>query len=613
MRRNFLVLCLPVLFLFSLWGEYRNSTSNFGALAQPKCQLLKLFGYISNMNFGFTPIETAPIQLDRSDWTGKNQVLNVSQYKNQILYLLQAEQVKRGINLYNQMVKESGSHDFSILEQMGYILLKKGAESEEEEQQLLSMYGAGIASLCESMDIYEMGIMSSNPLTQMATIQFLHHIQDDRAEEILFKAFNSPFLLSRMEAAYVLASKKSERATGMIDALMQKLPPFFRIYFPELFAMIGSTDAIAILQRLVGDAQVHVRLASILAVAKFGRDDFLQTIRAGITHSDPAEQETCAAALGYLKDSHSIPKLQKLTTSNQSSVKLAACHSLTLLGDNIYWEPIIQSAAQKNPLALHLLASIPHTESLLAKLANDYDFSISVNAALALLKKRDARAIPTLMKVLIKEDRGFIPKYSLGHSLMAWKVIHSCEQYAKKMKQDIPSITLALREKVLQEMVELPEEDFLAVAKELFDKREHDLIPLLIHLLENLSSPKAISLLQEQSKRAGAPFIRTYCHLALYRLKVEGPHQEILFKWIQEQKDKKLIRFRPILPWTAREGSDSPYLLTPEETSRLLIEALGTLAQHHDPKGIDILLEAISEGHAKNRCVIAGLLLKAIQ
>jgi len=535
--------------------------------------------------------------------------------KNQVLYLMQAGEVERGIKLYQDWTVENGRHDFGILEQMGYILLKQGAYSGDEETLLLSMYGLGIAGSTEGMDLYEMGMTSHNPMTQMATIQFLGRLQDDAVERLLFKAFSSPFLLIRMEAAHALAMHRSEAASGMIDSLMQKLPPFFHVYFPELFAMIGTPDAMGVLKRMVGHPHLSVRLASILSAARFGRDDFLTEIRAAATHSDQAEQETCAAALGYLKDSHSIPLLKKLSESRHLNVKLAACHSLEKLGDVTFREPIMESAFHKNPLAIPMLVNMPNTEPLLVSLLSDYNFHIRANAALVLLKKRNPKCVPTLMQMVIKDEKdlGFQPIYSLGHALMAWKVIPSCTQYAKKTEQDIPSITLALREQILQDALELPEEEFLKIARKLFEKKENELVPILIHLLENLNTPGAVALLQEECRHTGAPFIRTYCHLALYRMKVEGPHDDILYKWVESQRDHELFQFREMLSWTDRKEATGSFLLTPKETSRLLIEGYETLVESHEMRGIDVLLTAIRLGHEKNRYLLAGLLLKAIQ
>ncbi len=566
----------------------------------------------------FSLIEAAPYSGDRGNaGAGKNQILNRNGYisKNQVLYLMQAGEAERGIALYEQWVKENEKHDFTILEQVGHILLSQGARSNDEESQLLSMYGLGTAGSQEGMELYEIGVTSQNPVIQMATIQFLSRLQDDRVEDLLFKAFSSPYLLVRMESAYALAMRRSEKVTGMIDSLMHKLPPYMHVYFPELFAMIGTADAAGVLKQMVSHRHLSVRLASILSAAKYGRDDFLSEIRAAATHADQAEQETCAAALGYLKDSHSIPLLKTLAESPHSNVKLAACRSLERLGEITYRETIMKSALEKNPLAISLLIDMPNTDRLLTTLLSDYNFHIRANAALALLKRRQPNAIPTLLSILFKDEKdlGFQPVYSLGHSLMAWKVIPSATQYGKKMGQDISAITLALREQILQDCLELPEEDFLNIAHEIFKKKENELIPMVIHLLENLNTKGAIALLQKESRRVGAPFIRTYCHLALYRMKIEGPHKETLYKWLKQEQEQDLFQFREMLSWTDRKEAAGSFTLTPKETSRLLIETYETLAESHEREGIDLLLQAIHLGNKKNRFALAGLLLKAIQ
>ncbi len=534
--------------------------------------------------------------------------------KHRILYLMQIGEIKQGIELYRDLAKKNQKQDFSLLEEIGYILLRLGAKQADEESQLLSMYGANIAGTLESMDIYEIGMESPNLQTQMATIGFLSQIQDDRAESLLLKSFASPFLMIRMEGAYALAIRRSHLATGLIDSLMHKLPPFMHVYFPELFAMIGTSDATAILQKLMVSPFLNVRLASYLAAAKFGRDDFLKQIRSSLTHLDLAEQETCAAAIGYLKDSHSIPALVKLSQSKALNVKLAACHSLVKLGKLNYQQFIIEEAKRKNPFAISLLIDISNSSKLLAKLTVDYHLQTRVNAALVLLKKRDIRCVPTLIQILIEDERdlGFEPIYSLGRSLMAWKVIFSSKHYEKKMKRDIRTLTLSLKEKILTDALELPETVFLSIAKIIFEKKEHTLIPLLIHLLENLKTPKAIALLERQCQRTGSPFIRTYAHLALYHLGFKNLHQDFIFHWIEEQKGHEMIRFRPFLPWTEKNKKPS-FQLTPEETSSLLMTAYITLASQYENEGIHVLLNALIDGNKKNRYALAGLLLKSIQ
>ncbi|MEM7175565.1 MAG: HEAT repeat domain-containing protein [Chlamydiota bacterium] len=575
--------------------------------------LLLTFPLSMSAYFSHEPVSIANSSSNRAGQKSGLEAIEREPKKNQVLYLIQSGEIERAIGLYRQLAWEQGRYDFSLLRELGHILLLQGAKSHDDECQLISMYGTGIAGMRQATEAYQFAFSSHNATLQLAAVQFLSQNLDDQAEEALLMAFSSPFLITRLEAAHALANRKSNRATGMIDSLMQKLPPFIQVYFPELFAMIGSIDAIEALQRLARNPSLEVRLAAITAAARSGFDNFLPVIRAGATHSDYAEQETCAAALGALNDAHSIPLLKKLAQSPNKNVALAAYYSLSQLGEHDFRKAIIESARNQNPFAIHLLSAIPTATDTLKMLLHADLFDLRVNAALVLLKKRDPACVPTLLQILIRNEKdfGFQPLHSIGGALLSWKVVPSCAEYAKKTNRDIPSITLMLREQILAQALELPEEDFLILATAIFEKKQRDLIPFLVKLLENLNSAGATQLLKQQSRRVGSPFIRNYCHLALYRMKVGDPHGKILFSWVKKQKDCPLFRFRPLLPWTERHSL--AYLLTPEETSRLMIESLEALAEQHDPQGIDLILSAIQSGHPKNRYALAGLLVKALQ
>ncbi|HSX13911.1 MAG TPA: HEAT repeat domain-containing protein, partial [Chlamydiales bacterium] len=148
--------------------------------------------------------------------------------KFQIAYLMQAHEIEKSLNLYDQYRKHLGKNDFEVLEQMANILLEEGARSDDQEKQLLSIYGSGVASVSSSFDVLEAGVKSVNPETQIAAIQFLGRLQDDRSDELLIKAMSSTFFFARMEAALQLAQRKHPSCVGQIEALMYRVPPEFR-------------------------------------------------------------------------------------------------------------------------------------------------------------------------------------------------------------------------------------------------------------------------------------------------------------------------------------------------------------------------------------------------
>lgn len=534
-------------------------------------------------------------------------------HKHQICYLMQIKEIEASINLYEQYYKELGKHDFEILSQMAHILLEEGAKSKDAENQLLSLFGSSIAGVSTSLDLLEMGIHSSFPQTQIASIHYLGQMQDDRSDELLIKAMSSNFFPVRMEAAYQLANRKHRAAVGQIEALMQRIPPPFRFYFPQFFALIGTSEAITILKTLIEDPYTFVRVESILAAARYDRDDLLPAIRAAATHVNIAEQEAAACALGTLKDSKSLSKLRRMSKSKEETVSLSAAKALWMLGDNAAKSLIIDLAARKNLYAIGLLNDMEEAKELLAALIQDPNPQVQLNATIAFLKLRDSRVLSPLQELLIKDtkDLGYVPQTSPGRALSYWRIIPSAA-HQKQTLYDIPASTLYLKEHLLQEAIELPEKDFLHLALKIFESKESELIPSVVALVENLQTDTSIQLLEQNAHKAGAPLIRGYCQLALYRLHHQSSHAQALKNWIKAHCRDQMIEFRSILGIDQRV-MDADSVLTPEENSRLLVDCYQALADAHEQNSIDLILQGIKEGHPKNRYVLAGLLLRALQ
>ncbi|MES2200071.1 MAG: HEAT repeat domain-containing protein [Chlamydiota bacterium] len=538
---------------------------------------------------------------------------NRSSQKQQILYLAQTQDCKEAIKLYTLYKEQLGRHDFEVLQQIAISWIEQSARSPIPEKQILGIYGLSIAGLTASPDILELAITSPNDQVQSAGLQFLGRIQEDFAESILNKAMSSPFLYTRLEAAFYLAQRKSKTATGQIESLMYRLPPPMRYFFPEFFAIIGTSEAVSILRHLMDDSYHATKIEAILSAAKHGRDDLLPPIRAAATHLDNAEQEASAAALGYLKDMRSIKKLQKLSSHSSSLVQLAAWHSLYLLGDQQASSKIAEEAKKEDLFAIGLLGIIPGQEETLVTLLRTSNKQVQFNAAFSLLQQNDARSLPVLFPFLIRDskDLGFQPIRSVGGSMQAWKVISSVQQHAKDSFFDIQALTLAVKEHLLQKAALLPSALFLELAGALFHAKQNELVPTIVSLLENLKTPETILFLQTQSLKAGAPLIRAYCNLALFKMKQEGPYQESVIDFLKQNASQELIKFRSAVPWGMR--FIDTYHLTPEESSSLVISAYETLLHKQENLGIDLLLEAIASGHPHNRPVLAGILIQALQ
>ncbi len=528
-----------------------------------------------------------------------------------ILFLIQQGEHKQAIHLYQQTIaKPQGEHDFEFLHQMGLKILESGSHQEDPESQLLTLFGASVSAHEEAHYILEESLKSRFPQMQVIALEALAHVQNDRADQALLRALGSPSLLVRYEAIRQLCKKKHPQAVIQAESLMYKSPRFLMPLYPPLFAMIEDPQATKILRKLLNQTSGSVRLVTLLSLIKYQRDDLLPQIRSQASHFDCAQQEASAYALGEMQDEQALPKLQALAHSPHSTVALAAQFALYSLGREEAIQAIEAQAEKGDLFAISALGKIADHPRLLIQLLSHKNRQIRFNAAIALLQQNHLHSLSFIQDILLQErDLAFIPFSSPGQTFKAWKIVPSAHQLFNE-DQAAYLEQVELKKTLLRKMRELSASHFLLFAHQIFNKQQNELVPYTAELLEDLATKEAIACLKEHHQQLGAPLVRNYCNLALYRLKEPGPYAEQLRQWIKNQNQTEFIRFQAFEPW---KWEGNHYSLTPEQSSQLLINAFEALAAHQEREGIDTLLDAIATGHKKNKYALAGLLLRATQ
>lgn len=534
--------------------------------------------------------------------------------QNHMLYLMHSGDLVRALEEYRSYTKQVGCHDVDVLERIGLVLLDQGYRTKDPEVQVLTLFGAAISMNEKALYIIEEAMSNEQPQIQLMALNFLAKYHNNRADQIMHRALTSNIVLIRFEAALHLAAMKDQKAVGQTEALMVKVPEQAWCLFPQIYGLIGTPEAKKILRKMSSHKDEMVRIATILSISENGHDDMLPIIRRLASHHEPAQQEACAIALGVLHDETSVPRLRELAKSKADTVSLAALVSLYQLGHKDAKEQIEAMAMKGSIFAIYQLGKIPGSEPVLAKILQSTNPHIKTNAAIALLERRDIRCALPLVELVLRgpKDLALMQVESPGKSMNCYRVVPSAQQNFKDTPA-LAELSLHNKEDLLAKVVELPEDIFLKIADVIFETQQNELIPALIAIMENHPTPKTIDLLKKHQQKAGAPLVRNYCNLALYRLKQEGPYGDYLIAWVSQQQNVDLIRFRPLLTVEERETNTAQYELTPQETSRLLVEAFETFASTQDDKAIDLLISVIQQGNAKNKYALIGLLMRAIQ
>jgi hypothetical protein len=166
---------------------------------------------------------------------------------------------------------------------------------------------------------------------------------------------------------------------------------------------------------------------------------------------------------------------------------------------------------------------------------------------------------------------------------------------------------------MLVDALDLGEPYFLNIANTLISLKKSEMIPILVRLLENLQSKEAVELLKKSTQMPGAPFIRSYANLAMYRLGNFKEFDKSTMDFVRDSVSNEMISFQPVDLDPRNRNKANPFQLTPSERSQLLLETFEALLIRHETDGIDLILECILKGHPNNRYALAGLLLKMVQ
>lgn len=533
-----------------------------------------------------------------------------AQVSAQVLYWMHLDEPERALSIYLEEATRSQGEDFSLLQEAAFLLIEKGAKQSDPEVALLSLFGAAIANSPRLLPLLERALSHKEPQIQLAAVHLLSQSPDDEAELMLKQAFLSPFPLIRLETAYRLAGKNHTLVMDQLQALLYKVPKEILFLFPQIVARIPSEEGTKMMQQFLHHEDSKVCQEALACATEAGMDDLLPSIRHLASHPQAELQEGCAHAFGHFRDGSALPFLNKLAVTADENGALTALHALSQLGDEAAEAQILEKAKGGNLFAVALLGENPKAVPLLIELLHHENPDLCLNATLALLKLNHPQGLVHLKELLIRDTRdlGFMPITSPAKGLKAWKALLHAPQ-KEKQYPTLSSSTLLFKHDLLLRALELPEEEFLQLARLIFLNRQAELVPAVVVLLENHATPGAIALLKEGEKMVGAPLVRMFCTLALFHLKQEGPYFETLLQWLKSRQDEELIRFKE----EKSEKLGSPYTLKPEETSQLLIQTFEAAAQAHDPRGIAALIEALAHGNRKNRYALAGLLIRALE
>jgi|GEM_PF-1960411 len=536
--------------------------------------------------------------------------------KSHILYLVSKGDHVKGLKKYQEYYQKSQEHDFFLLREIALHIIEDGLTKGSEIDSLLALIAIEISN--ETSFTHYLGKLITSRFfpVQAKTLSVLKSIDNEYSDMLIKSCLSSNFIMLRLQALSILVQKHNQTALGQVEALMNSVHKHYHPLFVDFFALSGTKYAISMMKQMMSDKDLNLNLATILAARNHRIEELIPNLRNSLTHTSPFIQEAAAFALGSFHDAHSISKLEHLSNSPHLETKLAALHALYILGKTEVKEKIHELARGGNLFAIRLIATISESEKTLHEIYYSDDNLLRINSALSLLDQKDPLCLKVIKDLIFLDPTNHYLEIcsSQGRSYFAIKIKPLASLEEKQMVQMVQQQTLMIQNDLLKKSIELPRALFMTLIEEIFLTKRNHLIPTAISLLENFDDKEAYEILEHKAKMPGAPFIRTCCHLSLWKSTRKEIHKEAIIGWIKEFGKNELIQVseKPTQK-SEKKGSIPGYELTLEEKSHLLIEAFLHICATHEKSGLDCIIEAMISGHEKNRTPLAGVLLKTIQ
>lgn len=530
-------------------------------------------------------------------------------------FLLEGE-VNRAVAAYLDASRVGKAHEMSTLKKIAKQQMLQGIRSSSSALQLLSIFAISMSQSGELIGCLEEALESSQPEVALAALRALASFNTDRSARAIQNAMRSNYLGLRIEASFLLAEQKRIDAAEQIEALMHKCPEPVMGLFAQLFAKGGSRHDLALLAQLMSHSSPYVRSSAVLSAAQYERRSLETNLIAALSHTHPLEVEAAAFAAGHLRLEAGLDRLKGLTESPSVAVRLSALFALDKLGDHEALAQICGLASKGDLFAIQFLGKRPSAEKVLENLLHYPDLDVAMNAAVSLLKIKNPKGLPLIVRLLASPGVGFAEHHLPAHTDRCYvrAPIHS--QGIEKNPGLIHS-TLAFKHQIVGLGLQLPNEAFLPFIDALIATENSESISLAADALALRGTDECMDKLNELRQRPGAPWLRMRCALALYKITRDIKYLSEVKAWLFANIDHEIIELMPYganPTKLAREFSDSSrHELRPSETSALLIEAWMTLAHSESDAGLNLILEALHQSPVESRLVLAGLLMKALQ
>ncbi len=453
------------------------------------------------------------------------------------------------------LLKESGAQKMvARCEKVFY----EGLASNNEEHFVAALQAIALSHRPIAKNVLEKCLKSSSIPIQLSALEALSILGTEKAIALIHEALQSPYIIIRLQAVWLLLEKGQPNLFSQISALQSKVPTEFFPFFAELYAKEGSSESIQQLQRMAYKEDDETVCAIFLAIYRYRLTSCQEFTLSFLSHS-PAVLETIAKALQLFPSTEALERLQVLSKHQSEFVRSQAVASRITLGENEA-KSVAREAYRSGNRSI-LPACMESHERIEFHLPF-FQKRDEISTTLYLIESGDNRALESLKKLIVPdpatgENALFRKNSSPGGAIFWW------EKEKRGLKEQNDLFIQEQSQRFLEKLFQLAssclnQNELFSLLSLIAETRRTDLYPIFFSLLGNLSKEQCSTLINQFQDALGSPYLRAY--IALADMKKRGVFNPDVMKncfEIARNEKRSLENYRCPLPYMLSNRPDS--------------------------------------------------------
>jgi HEAT repeat protein len=242
--------------------------------------------------------------------------------------------VHKRIGVLRERFPLDSQEGLAALHELSLAVLRDGLNEKDPYERCYAASALAGQGDWSGSPVLEVGVASPDPGLRRAAIDGLGEIGRGHALEILTRIYEQSDSFGQLLVLQGLRDGASVEARDLMEGALRHDDENLRLQAAENLGLLGDPHAVPSVRALLArtDVRMFERVTAAHALLRLGDPSGVPLLVKTLDGAPGAGRAAAALALGYARDSHLVPVLEKLLGDREIDVTMAAAAALTRYG-----------------------------------------------------------------------------------------------------------------------------------------------------------------------------------------------------------------------------------------------------------------------------------------